>query len=191
MRSPVIYDEVRVLARAQSGDMAAFEMLIRQYERYVYNLALRVTGNPDEAEDLAQQAFIRVWRGLPGFRGQARFSTWLYRIVTNLCYNRLPGLKAELAMAAEEEIPDLPDERQEVEASLISTELRAFLHRAIEKLPGSYRLLLTLRHYQELSYDEIAQVTGMPLGTVKTGIFRARQMLREALERYEAHYESK
>ena len=169
--------------------MQAFEALVVRHERYVYNLALRVVGDPDEAEDLAQQAFLRAWRGLPQFRGQAKFSTWLYRIVTNLCYSRLPQLKKDLVMLApDEEALDLPDERQAVEPGLLDAELRECLHRAIESLPEGCRLLLTLRHLQELSYEEIAQVTGLPLGTVKTGIFRARRRLKEVLDAYEVTY---
>ena len=169
--------------------MEAFETLVVRYERYVYNLALRVVGNPDEAEDLAQQAFVRAWRALPNFRGQAKFSTWLYRIVTNLCYNCLPHIKKDLAMLApDEEALHMPDERQAVEPGLLDAELRECLHRAIEALPEGYRLLLTLRHLQELSYEEIAQVTGLPLGTVKTGIFRARRRLKDVLDAYEVSY---
>jgi RNA polymerase sigma-70 factor (ECF subfamily) len=176
-------DELQLVARARQGDMDAFEALVTCYERYVYNLALRVVGDPAEAEDLAQQAFVRAWRGLPNFRGRSRFSTWLYRIVTNLCYNRLPQIRNDLAMlVADEEALAIPDERQAIEPALLSSELRAAIYRALETLPESYRLLLTLRHLQELSYEEIAQVTGMPLGTVKTGIFRARRALREVLE---------
>ncbi len=182
-------DERQLVYKAQQGDASAFEKLLIRYEQYVYNLALRMLGDPNDAEDLAQQAFVRAWRGLSNFRGQAKFSTWLYRIVANLCYSRLPQVKAELAML----IPDdealfLPDERQEVEPGVLDEELRQVVHNAIQQLPESYRLLVTLRHLQEMSYEEIAQVTGMPLGTVKTGIFRARRQLKEALERVEAQY---
>ena len=82
--------EKQIVARAQQGDTAAFETLVDMHAKYVYNLALRVVQNPQEAEDLAQEAFLRAWRGLPAFRGQSKFSTWSYRIVTNLCYNTYP-----------------------------------------------------------------------------------------------------
>ena len=175
--------ERRLITRAQLGDTAAFETLVNMHAQYVYNLALRVVGDLQEAEDLAQEAFLRAWRGLPRFRAEARFSTWLYRIVTNLCYNHLPGLKRELAaLNPEDEAMNLPDERRDVESTILSDELRVSLHTAIEELPESYRLLITLRHLQYMSYTEIAQVTGMPLGTVKTSIFRGRRLLRKALE---------
>ena len=180
-------NEEQLVAHAQAGDAAAFEELVRLHERYVYNLALRVVGNPEDAEDLAQQTFLRAWRALGSFRGESRFSTWLYRIVTNLCCNRLPRLRQELAaLDPDDEALSLPDERQDVEAGLLTGALKARLHDAFRNLPESYRLLLTLRHLQGLSYDEIASAAGLPLGTVKTGIFRARRILRAALEQYEA-----
>ena len=178
--------EKQLVARAQQGDPAAFEALVDMHAQYVYNLALRVVHNPQEAEDLAQEAFLRAWRGLPAFRGQSKFSTWLYRIVTNLCYNHLPRIKRELvSLIPDEEAVRLPDVRLAPEEGVINTELQTHLHNIIEELPESYRLLITLRHLQGMSYKEISWVTGMPLGTVKTGIFRARQMLKITLENYE------
>ena len=164
-------NECEIVTRAQQGDPAAFETLVEMHAQYVYNLALRVVQNPQEAEDLAQEAFIRAWRGLPEFRGQSKFSTWLYRIVTNLCYNHLPRLKRELtSLVPDEDALGMPDERQTPEDGVLSMELCTELHAVVEELPDSYRLLITLRHLQNMSYNEIAQVTGMPLGTVKTGI---------------------
>ena len=181
--------ENEIVARAQQGDTAAFETLVDMHAKYVYNLALRVVQNPQEAEDLAQEAFLRAWRGLPAFRGQSKFSTWLYRIVTNLCYSYLPRIKRDLiSLVPDEEAVRLPDVRLAPEERVLDTELRIHLHQVIEQLPESYRLLITLRHLQNLSYKEISQVTGMPLGTVKTGIFRARQRLKTALENYEVEY---
>ncbi|MEJ2559537.1 MAG: sigma-70 family RNA polymerase sigma factor [Anaerolineae bacterium] len=88
--------DAELVARAQEGDEAAFEQLVRRHQRYVFNLAYRVLDDYAEAEEVAQEAFVRVWRGLPGFRGQAQFTTWLYRIIHNLCLNRLPRLRREL-----------------------------------------------------------------------------------------------
>lgn len=179
--------EEQLIERAQRGDLAAFEALVEAYAVYVYNLALRIVRDPHEAENISQEGFIRAWRGLGRFRSQARFSTWLYQIVTRLCYDRLPRLKRELsALEVSEAGAFLPDGNPTAEEGLLSAEARAHLHAAIDALPAGYRLLVTLRYMQGLSYAEIAQVTGMPLGTVKTGIHRARHRLREALERYEA-----
>ncbi len=174
-------DEQRLVERAQKGNTAAFEAIVNQHAQQVYNLALRLVQNPQEAEDIAQESFVRAWRALPTFRADAQFGTWLYRIVTNLCYNRLPRLKQELRAVAADEQDALRDTAVSVENTLLNEEMRMELHQAIKNLSDSHRLLITLRHLQGMSYDEIAQVTEMPLGSVKTGIFRARRQLRYLL----------
>lgn len=182
-------DEQALVKQAQQGDTAAFAALVTMHATLVYNLAFRTLNNAQEAEDVAQEAFVRAWQGLPRFRANSRFSTWLYRIVTNLCYNRLPRLKIELMALDTETAVTLPDTHPNIEAKLLSAEMKTTLHNAIDNLPESYRLLITLRHLQEMSYAEIATVTELPLGTVKTGIFRARRLLRERLEEMEETYE--
>ncbi|MCI0395325.1 MAG: sigma-70 family RNA polymerase sigma factor [Chloroflexi bacterium] len=177
-------DEQYLVQRARRGETAAFEVLVRRYAPFVYNLALRTLNQPGEAEEVAQEAFARAWQGLPRFRAEAAFSTWLYRIVTNLCYNRLPGLKRELAALEPEESPPALEEARPVEARLLAEELGTRLRLAIDELPAQYRLLITLRHLQKMSYSDIAEVTSLPLGTVKTGIHRARHLLRQSLEQY-------
>ncbi len=174
-------DEQTLVEQAQSGDANAFAELVTQHGRMIYNLCLRTLENPHEAEDVAQETFLRAWKALPRFRAQSRLSTWLYRIATNLCYNRLPHLQRELSALNADEVVDLPDERQGVEAQIVSAESVAVVDSAVKQLPESYRLLIILRHMQGLSYAEIADVTGMPLSSVKTGIFRARHRLREQL----------
>ena len=178
-------DEKGLIERAKQGDERAFELLVHHHAQYVYNLALRLVNDPNDAEDLAQEAFVRTWKAIENFRFEASFRTWLYRIVTNLCYDRLPKLKRELVALEIDETIDLPDNYSGPERSLLTKELREDLHSAIEELPESYRLLITLRHLQEMSYAEIADVTMQPLGTVKTGIFRARQLLRKRIEQFE------
>ena len=175
-----------LVRRAQAGDRRAFAELVLAHQQFVYNLALRALGDPHEAEDVSQEAFVRAWQALPRFRGQARFRTWLYRIAANLCYNRLPRLRRELDALGAEEIANLPSESVGNPLSgLEAQERRAFLHRQIDALPESYRMLIVLRYQQELSYAEIAEVVGLPLGTVKTGLFRARERLKEALLQFE------
>ena len=173
--------ETTLVHRARSGDREAFAALVDLHAVYIYNLALRLVDQPQEAEDLAQEAFVRAWRALPRFRAESRFRTWLYRIVTNLAYNRLPRLRAELEMLTPDETALAADQGPGIERQLVNAELAAALQAAIADLPPAYRLLITLRHLEGLSYDEIAAATDMPLGTVKTGIFRARRQLREAL----------
>jgi RNA polymerase sigma-70 factor (ECF subfamily) len=178
--------DAELVARAQEGDEAAFEQLVRRHQRYVFNLAYRVLDDYAEAEELAQEAFVRAWRGLPGFRGQAQFTTWLYRIVYNLCLNRLPRLRRELLQIAPlEEVLVNPDPSpSDVYAA---REMSAFLHTQLDRLPEKYRLVLTLRYLQHLSYAEIATALEVPMGTVQTHLHRARRLLRERLRRWEEH----
>ena len=171
-----------LIKRAKGGDTRAFEALVNHHARYVFTLTNRLLPNTQEAEDLAQETFIRAWQNLAKFRGEAQFRTWLYRIATNLCYNRLPNLKRDLAAVDPDDSVGLSDQTPRIETQMIRNEAVVELSDAINTLPESYRLLIVLRHVNELSYQEIAQVTDLPLGTVKTGIFRARKMLKDRLE---------
>lgn len=180
--------EHALVQSAQKGDHEAFGALVSEHQRYVYNLILRVVRNEEEALDLAQETFIRAWTALPNFRGQSQFRTWLYRIATNLCYNRLPHLRRSLSDLGDDVIAEVPENNPAFDNpahSLESRELRTYLHRAIDELEENYRLLLSLRYQNELSYEEIASTLNLPLGTVKTGLFRAKEQLRRALERYQ------
>jgi RNA polymerase sigma-70 factor (ECF subfamily) len=180
-------EEADAIVRAQRGDQAAFEMLVHQNARFVFNLALRVVQNQQEAEEIAQEAFIKVWKALPGYRTEARFRTWLYRIVVNLCYDRLPKLRKDFQMLeADSALDGSEAPTPGPEHLVISNELRNDLHEAIRSLPEMYQLLITLRHLQEMSYTEIAEVTGQQLGTVKSGIHRARKILKERIKDHEA-----
>lgn len=180
--------ESALIENAQKGDQDAFVELVNEHQRYVYNLALRILRDENEALDLAQETFVRAWSALPNFRGQSRFRTWLYRIATNLCYNRLPTLRRSLNELGEEIVEELsnPDPRSVNPAyKLEKQELREYLFQAVDNLDEKYRLLIALRYQDELSYDEIASTLNLPLGTVKTGLFRAKARLRSALENYE------
>ena len=185
----MILDDHQLIQQAQAGKTAAFAELVNRHGQMVYNLALRTLNDPHEAEDIAQETFVRAWQSLKRFRGDARFSTWLYRITTNLCFNRLPHMKRELKALDTEAASELTDQRLHGEGQLLSIELRNQLHTAIDNLPESYRLLIMLRHLQEMSYAEIAEITNMPLGTVKTGIFRARRLLHDTLKQFESEYD--
>ena len=177
-----MYAQDQTIQQAKAGNAAAFELLVQQNAQFIFNLALRILHNPQEAEDLSQEAFLRAWRALPRFREGSSFRTWLYRIVVNLCYDRLPGLKRELSTMDPDEMLEIADRQQTPEEHQLSTEEQHALQRAFQRLPARYRLLLTLRHMQELSYNEIADITGIPLGTVKTGLHRGRQRLKEMLK---------
>jgi RNA polymerase sigma-70 factor (ECF subfamily) len=175
--------EAELVRQAQLGDSEAFAALVGLHERFVYNLALRSLGNPQDAADAAQDAFVRAWLGLPEFRAQSQFRTWLYRIVINLCINRSPRLRRDLETLHEEEVYASPA-AESVSAEVESRELYARVHREVERLPEQFRLLVSLRYQHDLSYEEIASLLNLPLGTVKTGLFRAKNRLRESLAFY-------
>lgn len=173
--------ENQVIQKAQKGDVQAFSLLVINHQDFLYNLALRVTSHPQEAQDLSQEAFIRAWRALPSFRGQSSFRTWLYRILVNLSYDRYPKLKQEMQnLSIEAEEFDPPDEYI-LEENLEFKNLRAFLHEKMKSLPETYRMVLMMRYQNDLSYKEIATILDIPMGSVKTIIFRAKAALKEQL----------
>ncbi|HSO13851.1 MAG TPA: sigma-70 family RNA polymerase sigma factor [Anaerolineales bacterium] len=178
--------EQTLIQRAQKGSHDAFAALVDEHQRYVYNLALRVVRDENEALDLTQETFVRAWTALPNFKGQSQFRTWLYRIVTNLCYNRLPNLRRSLNDLGDDVMEDIPGPHFNSPASEFeSNEMKHHLQQAIQNLDANYQLLITLRYQNELSYEEIASTLNLPLGTVKTGIFRAKQQLRKSLAQLE------
>ena len=174
--------EQSLIQRAQKGDQDAFAALVDEHQRYVYNLAFRVLKDENEALDLTQETFVRAWTALPNFKGQSQLRTWLYRIVTNLCYNRLPNFRRSLNDLGDDVMEEFVETNFANPAREIeSGETRAHLYNAIDDLDANYKLLITLRYQNELSYDEIASTLNLPLGTVKTGIFRAKEQLRKSL----------
>jgi RNA polymerase sigma-70 factor (ECF subfamily) len=173
-----------LVQRAQAGDNQAFGELVEAHQKFAYNLALRGVGDTQDAEDIVQEAFVRAWKGLAGYRVEARFRTWLYRIVINLCYSQLPRLRKDVhlldAPNGQAVIPDKTPE-SDPETLVASKEVIDYLQEQIQALSGQYQILLLLRHREGCSYAEIAQIMDLPLGTVKTGIHRARKQLKEAL----------
>src|SRR5215204_4192769 len=149
--------EQSLIQRAQKGDHDAFATLVDEHQRYVYNLALRVVKDENEALDLTQETFVRAWTALPNFKGQSQFRTWLYRITTNLCYNRLPNLRRSLNDLGDDVVAEIPEMNLAFDnpaRGFESRELRSYLHNAIDDLDENYRLLISLRYQNELSYEE-------------------------------------
>ena len=174
--------------RAGRGDQQAFEQLVRDNEKRVYNLALRMTGSPEDALDLSQEAFLNAWRGLASFQGECSFSTWMYRLTSNVCLDFLRARKRRLEAAGAllsldgEDAPDpaAPD-RQRPEAVLERREQQELLRRALDALPDHHRQVLALRELSGLSYQEISAALALDLGTVKSRLTRARLALRKIL----------
>lgn len=176
------------LQRAKKGDADAFGMLVSLHERFAYNLAYRTLGSIEDAQDVTQEAFVRAWTSLPGFREDAQLRTWIYRIVLNLCLNRIPRLRRDLAALSDEDLTDYSkpaSHASDILSTLEADDARKTIQREISRLPESQRLLVTLRYQDDLAYDEIASLLNLPLGTVKTGLFRARDRLRQALSVHE------
>ncbi len=180
-------DEIKVIRQVQKGDTQAFETLVTAHEKQVYNLCLRMVGNPEDAADLAQEAFLKAWRSLPGYKFESAFSTWLYRLTGNLCIDFLRRQKrrptaAQLPEQNEEDpVMELPDTAPSVEQQLTHKEDRRAVADAMMDLEEEFRLVLTLRVVEELSYEQIGQVLDLPVGTVKSRLARARIKLRKIL----------
>lgn len=183
-------DEGIIIERCKQGDLSAFDDLVRRYEKQVYNFAYRMTGNYDDASDIASEAFIKVFNAIESFRGDANFSTWLFRIVTNLYLDGRKRSKAHMNIPLDEYI-DLEEStvtRQIEDPSPSPLELVEagerldVLGRAIGSLPDYQRIMVVLYHTQGQSYEEIAEIVGLPIGTVKSRLNRARLALKEKLE---------
>jgi RNA polymerase sigma-70 factor (ECF subfamily) len=190
------YDEARLVERLAARDERAFNALVRAYERRVFALVLRMLGNRAEAEDLAQEVFVQVFKAIGSFRGESKLSTWIYRIAINLCKNRNKYLRVRHAgdqdqlEALQERVPmgevgrghanvahiERPDDM------MAGKQVERIVQRAILELEPTFRECLVLRDVEDLSYEEIGQITGLPEGTVKSRIHRARAQLKELVE---------
>ncbi|MGI6358752.1 MAG: sigma-70 family RNA polymerase sigma factor [Bacillota bacterium] len=185
----------RLVELFQTGDSQAFDMLIERYQTKVYNMALRLTGEQQDAYDLAQEVFLKVYRYLAQFRSQSTFSTWLYRIVTNSFYDEMRKKKRRptVVVSLDETIEtsdgeitrELPSSDSGPEELSLQHELQQLVQQALRSLPEDYRVVLVLRDLESHSYDEIAQILDLNLGTVKSRISRARLALRKLLQREE------
>jgi RNA polymerase sigma-70 factor (ECF subfamily) len=184
------WTDEELVARSRGGDLESFNQLILRWERPIYALAYRVIGREEEARDVCQEAFLRAFRALPGFKGQAKFSSWLYRITLNLCrdwirrhrrapVSQMPEDTDPMELAAElgpvESIEDLAARR----------ELTVVVERAMQFLPEEQRTAIILKEYHGLTFQEIADLAGCPLSTVKTRLYQGLAVLRRELGKSE------
>ena len=168
------------------GNTSAYNGLVMRYQRQVYNLAYRMLGNAEDAGDLVQETFLRAYGALASFRQDASFLTWLYKIASNLCIDQLRSRKARSALSLDVELeegrePAADSRNCSPEELAIRDSVQDVVQRAISNLPEKYRVVVVMRHLQDMSVEEIANVLDMPTGTVKTHLFRAREMLRGRL----------
>ena len=173
-------DELRAIAQAKKGDADAFAFLVETYETSVYRLALRMCGNAHDAEEVAQEAFVAAWKGMPAFRGESKFSSWLYQLTTNAAIDFLRREKRHRATTPIEDEVDLAapgTPQQAAEAA----EVRQTLQQALDTLTPEHREIFLLRQMRQLSYEEIGRLLGLEAGTVKSRLSRAKKQLREIL----------
>ena len=185
-------EEARLVARLRLRDEAAFNLFVRRYQQRVFSLVLRMLGNKADAEDLAQEVFVTVFKSIDSFRGDSRLGTWLYRVTVNHCKNRMKYL-ARRATRAHDTIDDAregavsdggvlggrparPDEAAE------GSQMERAIQQALTRIEPEHRELIVLRDLEGLAYEEIVLITGLPDGTVKSRLHRARAALRAAIE---------
>jgi RNA polymerase sigma-70 factor (ECF subfamily) len=180
-------DEGVLIRRAQSGDRAAFDALVRLYDQHVLRLVLKVVQSPEEARDLYQEAFLKIYRSLTRFRFESRFSTWLYRVVMNVCFDHLRRQKARDEVQAPEASENEADffngvaddqPGRDPERALRSGEIRRRIERALTRLGPRERMVFELRHFQGLKLRAIGELCGTSEETAKNSLFRATQKLR-------------
>lgn len=183
-------NERLLVEKSKSGDIGAFEQLVENYQKKVFNIALRMIGNYDDAGDLTQEVFIRVFKSIKSFKEQSSFSTWLYRITTNVCLDELRKRKNKKVISLDEELKlDDSEVKRQIESDDPSPEetaekeeLKKIIKKAINDLTEEHRVVIVLRDIQGFSYEEISRIINCPEGTVKSRINRARQALKELLK---------
>lgn len=184
-----------LIRKLRDRDEKAFREVVRQYGDQVYNMTYRMLGNREEAEDVAQEVFITVFKSIDSFRGDSKFSTWLYRVTANTCKNRIKYLarRHDRDQSEYDESIDrggaagavtAPNPSPRPDRALEGVELEIKLQQAIDSLDEDHRLLVVLRDIQELAYEEICEITGLPDGTVKSRLHRARAALKKKMQSY-------
>jgi RNA polymerase sigma-70 factor (ECF subfamily) len=191
-----IVEETSVIVQVLDGDKEAYALLVQRYNGPLFRYLLRMVGQHDEAEDLAQEAFMRAYISLASYNPEYRFSTWLFRIGTNLALNCLKARRRVISLDSLQNQPDrapieIADKREDLDPDrhVERKELALLVQQCLEELPPAYRTVVTLRHIAELSYAEISSSTGIPLNTVRSRLHRGRERLGECLTHHMAQEE--
>lgn len=179
-------NERDIIEQVRAGNSRQYALLVDRHKDRAFTLAVRLTGDKEEAEELVQDAFVKAFKNLDQFRGDAKFGTWFYRILYNLCMTKVTrrrGRPERLDVADESALDNLLVDQDElsIQERLEEEELQQMIGVEIGNLPEKFKAVITLFYVQEMSYEEIVSVLGSPIGTVKTNLFRARSMLRERL----------
>ena len=175
-------EKTDILARARNRETAAFGELVRTYQPFAYRLAVRILLSETEAEDVTQEAFVRVWRNIERYDPSVLFTTWLYRIVTNLCLDTLRARKRQGRWHDRRPSDDDPPSGVDIEAATSTADLVRIIRSIAGDLPETQRLVFTLRDLQDLSIGEVREITGLSEASIKTNLHYARQALRERME---------
>ena len=174
-----------IVQRTLRGELQAYNALVSKYQRQVYNLAYRMLNSADDAGDIVQETFIRAYTALASFRQDASFLTWLYKITSNLCIDHMRSRRAKGALSLEVELEEgrepAADRSTSPEDTVIRGAVGDIVQKAVMNLPDKYRVVVVMRHLRGLSVEDIAEELNLPSGTVKTHLFRGREMLRERL----------
>ena len=171
-------DDLIIVRQVVSGETELFRALVRRHERAVYGMGLSFFKNKEDASDFAQDVFLKVYRNLSQFQGNARFSTWLYRIAYNTALNGISRRKEYLSLVEDESLPD----NNSPERGALRSAAKTAVRKALKELPERYRICVDLYFFYDQSYQEIEVITGYPVNTVKSHVFRAKKILREKLK---------
>jgi RNA polymerase sigma-70 factor (ECF subfamily) len=177
-----------LVQKAQKGDSRAFDLLVLKYQHKVASVVSRLVSEPDAIEDIVQEAFIKAYRALPGFRGDSAFFTWIYRIATNTAKNHLESMSRrpsyrgkDIDDVAQIDMPEKLRDHDTPDGLLARSQLESHLQKALKLLPEDLKTALTLREFEGLSYQDISEIMDTPIGTVRSRIFRARESIENEL----------
>ncbi len=179
-------EDIQLVKRCLKGDQKAYAFLLRKYQHGAYNLCYRLVSNPEMAQDLAQESFVKVFNALKQYDSKYRFSSWLYRVVKNHCYDylrksKLPQISIDDDLRDDGRPLQIPDKNVTPDQRVIRQERQRIVQQAINKLPLESRTVIVLRHLHDKTYEEMAEILDEPLGTIKARVHRARKKLTELL----------
>jgi RNA polymerase sigma-70 factor (ECF subfamily) len=176
--------DTQIIERTLGGEPEAFNLLVRRWERHIYGLTLRMLGRDEEAKDATQETFLSAYRNLSKFRGEAKFSSWIYRIALNICNTRLRS-RSKLMLSIEEEREEhgfeIATEAQDLSATIQQEQVARQVRRALQGLPAEMRQIIVMKEYEGLKFNEIADILGIPLSTVKTRMYTGLNELKKRL----------
>jgi RNA polymerase sigma-70 factor (ECF subfamily) len=178
-------NDTQIIERTLGGEPDAFNVLVRRWERHIYGLSLRMLGRDEEARDATQETFLSAYRNLSKFRGEAKFSSWIYRIALNICNTRLRS-RTKNAISIEEQYEsvgfEIADETEDLGSGIQQEQITRYVRRALQALPAEMRQVIIMKEYEGLKFAEIAEILGIPISTVKTRMYTGLNELKKRLE---------